>query len=260
MAKAPWWGGIFERMVKSTKRCLIKVIGKQRLNYEELNTVLIEIEAVVNNRPLTYIDEHDFDQILTPSHLFCGRRLLDKPVENHALRFVTTREEAVLCIKKIDTIIEHFWKRWQKEYLVQLRENQKMKTKKKKLSIEIGDVVLIQEEGVKRNKWPMGIIRDLIFGNDGEVRGALLQKTGGDGTLQTINRPIQKLYPLEIDMPHPRETTTERSTALAEDTEENDKANDIANNKHILSHLQTKSKRRAGREGERRRRLDVIFE
>ena len=68
---------MFERMVRSTKRCLKKVVGQRKLTYEELLTVLIEVEVVINNRPLTYVDENDLDQILTPSHLFCGRRTLD---------------------------------------------------------------------------------------------------------------------------------------------------------------------------------------
>ena len=46
--RAPWWGGIFERMVQSTKRCLRKVIGRAKLKYEELLTVIIEVEAIVN--------------------------------------------------------------------------------------------------------------------------------------------------------------------------------------------------------------------
>ena len=49
LSKAPWWGGMFESMVKSTKRCLKKVVGFSKLNYEELLTVLTEIEAVLNN-------------------------------------------------------------------------------------------------------------------------------------------------------------------------------------------------------------------
>jgi len=57
---APWWGGIFERMVKSTKRCKMKkIIGSSLLSYEELTTVLAEIETVLNNGPLTYLEEND---------------------------------------------------------------------------------------------------------------------------------------------------------------------------------------------------------
>ena len=69
LEKAPWWGGIFERMVKSAKRCLKKVIGKQLLTYDELLTLVIEVEAVLNSRPLSYISTEDLEEPLTPSHL-----------------------------------------------------------------------------------------------------------------------------------------------------------------------------------------------
>jgi hypothetical protein len=68
---APWWGGCFERMVKSVKRCLKKVIGSAKLTYEELLTILIEVECVLNSRPLTYVYD-DATEPLTPSHLVLG--------------------------------------------------------------------------------------------------------------------------------------------------------------------------------------------
>ena len=64
-------------MVQTTKRCLRKVLGKAKLNYEELYTILKEIEAVVNSRPLCYIyDNAVLDDVITPSHMLMGRRLL----------------------------------------------------------------------------------------------------------------------------------------------------------------------------------------
>ena len=81
LPRAPWWGGMFERVVRSVKRCLKKAIGLRKISFEELNTILIEVEAVVNNRPLMYVEENDQDsvsEILTPSHLFCGRRTMDR--------------------------------------------------------------------------------------------------------------------------------------------------------------------------------------
>ena len=51
--RAPWWGGIFERMVRSVKRCLRKTIGRGRLTLDELQTATAEVEMIVNSRPLS---------------------------------------------------------------------------------------------------------------------------------------------------------------------------------------------------------------
>ena len=77
--RAPWWGGMFEGMIGSTKRCLRKMIGKSRLSYDELNTMLIEVESIINSRPISYLSTSDIDEPLTPSHLMIGRCLLDLP-------------------------------------------------------------------------------------------------------------------------------------------------------------------------------------
>ena len=77
--KAPWWGGIFERMVRSTKRCLRKIVGQAKLSYDELLTALTEVEMVLNSRPLMYVSADDFEEPLTPSHLLIGRRVMSLP-------------------------------------------------------------------------------------------------------------------------------------------------------------------------------------
>ena len=57
LERAPWWGGFFERMVQSVKRCLRKVLGNARLTFDELLTTLVEVEGTLNSRPLTYAYE-----------------------------------------------------------------------------------------------------------------------------------------------------------------------------------------------------------
>lgn len=75
LERTPWWGGggIFERMIKSAKRCLKMSIGRASLMYDELLTLVTEVETVLNSRPLTYVSMDDLEEPLTPSHLLLGR-------------------------------------------------------------------------------------------------------------------------------------------------------------------------------------------
>ena len=75
MERAPWWGGFFERLVRSVKRCLKKVLGNARLTFSKLLTTVVEIEGTLNSRPLTYEYDEVGCEVLTPSHLIFGRRL-----------------------------------------------------------------------------------------------------------------------------------------------------------------------------------------
>ena len=74
----PWWGGVFKRLVKSTKHCL-EMIGRTQLTLDELLTVIIEIKFVINSRPLSYTSGVDVEEPLTPSHLLVGKRILSLP-------------------------------------------------------------------------------------------------------------------------------------------------------------------------------------
>ena len=72
---SPWWGGFHERLVRSVKMSLKKILGKSLLSYEELETVLLKIESVINGRPLAYLSEDDLGDALTPNHLMYGRSI-----------------------------------------------------------------------------------------------------------------------------------------------------------------------------------------
>ena len=115
LAKAPWWGGFYERLIKGVKSCLKKTIGTSKLSYDELHTVIVEIEGVFNSRPLTYLHPNDLEEPLTPSHLLAGRRLLQLPVDteakedsNYNQRAKTTQRRA----RVVSMLIHHYWKRW----------------------------------------------------------------------------------------------------------------------------------------------------
>jgi hypothetical protein len=65
-----------ETNIKSVKRCLYKILKNARVTNEELYTVLTEIEATLNSRPLTYVSTEDLDEPITPSHLINGKNKL----------------------------------------------------------------------------------------------------------------------------------------------------------------------------------------
>ena len=70
-------------MVGLVKRCLKKVIGHARLMFDEILTVIVEVEGMLNSRPLTYLSSDDFDEPLTPAHLLTGRRLHGLPIHSN---------------------------------------------------------------------------------------------------------------------------------------------------------------------------------
>ena len=116
--RAPWWG---VRMIGSTKRCLRKIIGQCKLSYDELNTAVIEVEMVINSRPISYkmyITSDDIEEPLTPSHLIVGRRLCDLPdnlcyqhTDEDYVPGATT--EVLTCrMRYLCATLDRFWKRW----------------------------------------------------------------------------------------------------------------------------------------------------
>lgn len=88
--RAPWYGGFWERLIGLTKLSLKKVLGKTNISLEELQTILTEIEAVLNDRPLTYpSSELDDEHPLTPSHLLYGRKITTLPYYTYDDNVVT---------------------------------------------------------------------------------------------------------------------------------------------------------------------------
>ena len=159
LPRAPWWGGFFERMVRCTKGCLKKTLGSSLLTYEELLTVLTEVEGVLNSGPLTYVYGDDIEEPLTPSHLMIGRRLLSRnpntvPAGGSYSSSVT---EVARRAKYLKSLLDHFWNRRQKEYLTELRQfhqyavNNRGACLQKESSVKEGDVVIVKLPKIRGN-------------------------------------------------------------------------------------------------------------
>ena len=78
--RAPWYGGFWERLIGLTKTSLKKILGRRYVSMETLQTIVTEIEAVINDRPLTHVSSNIDDlEPLTPSHLLYGRKMTSLP-------------------------------------------------------------------------------------------------------------------------------------------------------------------------------------
>ena len=83
-AWAPWYGGFWERLIGLTKTTLKKVLGRRFVSLETLQTIVTEIEAVMNDRPLTHVSSSIDDlEPLTPSHLLYGRNITPMSYHYH---------------------------------------------------------------------------------------------------------------------------------------------------------------------------------
>ena len=75
VARAPWWGGFFEHLIGLIKSCLMKILGRAKTSFTEFKESLLDVEATLNNRPLTYLEEEFGPEALTPNHLIHGRHI-----------------------------------------------------------------------------------------------------------------------------------------------------------------------------------------
>ncbi|XP_057366181.1 uncharacterized protein LOC130687038 [Daphnia carinata] len=189
---APWWGGFWERMVRSVKEPLRKVLGKMKVNYDQLHTILVEIEAIVNSRPLTYVsgDAQSFE-VLSPQKLLTGRQ--PGPTTQSPDSTKMSCHELIELDKQKSEHALTWWRLWQDSYLSDLKRFYCRKGKGTRIP-RVGEVVLLKEPNIKRVSWPTAIVTQLVPGYDGKVRAVTLRLRSRKET----TRGIQTVYPLEV--------------------------------------------------------------
>ena len=186
-----------------------KTIGRAKLTQDELLTAVVEIEAVINSRPLSYISATDCEEPLTPSHLIVGRRLLNLPdhlgyvCDPDDNDFEIDASQLTKRMRHLASILNHFWRRWRLEYLNELRESHHYQAKKASHTPHVtkGDIVIIHDRALPRGFWKLGRIQEVHTGSDGLPRSALVRVATRDRQHTLLKRPLQLLYPLEICEP-----------------------------------------------------------
>lgn len=181
--RSPHWGGLWEAAVKALKYHFTRVIGPTILTYEELATVVTQIEGVLNSRPLTAIPNTTPEPtILTPAHFLLTAPITGLPEWNmteipHLNRWQVTQK-----------IYQDLSARWKREYLVSLQR--RTKWTKEITNIQPGDVVLLLNECTPGTSWPLAVVTQVHPGQDGKVRLITVRTMKGSyqRTVQNVAR------------------------------------------------------------------------
>ncbi|XP_035855750.1 uncharacterized protein LOC118494762 [Sander lucioperca] len=183
---APHFGGTWEREVRSVKTALKVILEEQSVPETVIRTVLVEVEGILNAKPLGYVssDIADPDPI-TPSILLMGRYDASLPQvvydSSNTLWNRRWRHSQVL--------VDHFWSRFISHYLPSLQERRKWQKDGKRL--EPNQVVLIVDPQLPRALWPIGKVTATYPGADGCVRTAAIKVKE-----RTYIRPVARLVQL----------------------------------------------------------------
>jgi hypothetical protein len=184
---ASHFGGPWERCIRTVRKVLNALTQEQVLDDESLVTLMTEVEAIVNGRPLTKASNDPKDEDpLTPNHLLLLKQETVLPPG--------TFDENDVCSRKrwrqVQCMANLFWKRWTREYLPALQERVKWEHPKRNYAVD--DVVIIVDDNLPRNAWKTGRITKVCPDKKGLVRKARVKtKTG------VLDRPITKLCLLE---------------------------------------------------------------
>jgi len=194
---APHFGGLWEAAIKSVKHHLRRVIGMTTLTYEEMTTLLTQIEACLNSRPLSPLTDDPEDlSALTPGHLLIGAA----PTAVPELSLLDAATPRLSRWQSLQQMRDQFWSCWKTEYL--LRLIQRSKWKGTTATYAPGQLCLILNEITPPTKWPLARITDVHPGDDGLVR-VVTVKTA----TSSFKRPISKL----VLLPVPSLASEERS-------------------------------------------------
>ncbi|XP_050293840.1 uncharacterized protein LOC126734311 [Anthonomus grandis grandis] len=166
--RAPNFGGLWESGIKCVKYHLKRVIGEAKLTYEELSTILTQIEGVLNSRPLSPLSTDPEDVTpLTPAHFLLGRPMTALPDDDYK----QVPENRLAKFQRLQSIVQHFWERWNKEYISELQSRVKWKKNHPSL-LKLGSIVLIKEDNLPISAWKLGRVTELHYGEDKVVRVA----------------------------------------------------------------------------------------
>ena len=188
--QSPHMGGLWESAVKSCKTLLRKSCGELILSFEELSTLISQIEAILNSRPLIPLTNDPSDlSPLTPGHFLIGRPLTSVPEPD----WTDVPSNRLNRYQVLEQVRQSFWKRWSSEYLVQLQR--RVKWTQIQNNVTLGAMVILKDDDSPPLKWKVGRITKTYFGKDNLVRVVDVKTADG-----TYKRPVTKMFVLPTEL------------------------------------------------------------
>nr|XP_034195140.1 uncharacterized protein LOC117611301 [Osmia lignaria] len=185
---APHMGGKWEAVVKSVKYHLRRTVSDTLLTFEEYYTLLNQIEATLNSRPLEPLtDDPDDLSVLTPAHFLIGRAISTLPEPSVEQANISPRARWHLIQQKL----QQFWKRWSTQHLQRMQSISKWHHPSN--NIHVGSLVLLTDERFPPCKWPLARVLAVHPGPDGLTRVVTIKTA-----TSTLTRPIARLALLPV--------------------------------------------------------------
>ena len=192
-ARTPHYGGVWERVVAMFKRHLASISSGATLHVDTFHTAVIEVEGILNRRPLTALSDDPSDpSALTPNHILSPSTSGSAPVDllQHGVNF--DAESTRVQWKRAQSRVDAFWKKWRSEYLSLLHARSKWTKSERNLAVD--DLVVIVDEAVPRHDWSLGRVVD-VEGTSPHVRRAHVRRADG----RIVTRDRTKIVRLEMD-------------------------------------------------------------
>ncbi|XP_062526540.1 uncharacterized protein LOC134199505 [Bombyx mori] len=187
---ASHFGGLHESGVRSFKHHLHRVVGNRIQTYDEMHTFLCQVEAILNSRPLCVLSSDASDPLsLTPSHFLIGEPMTALP----DVSLIDESPNRLTRWRWIQQSIQHFWKRWSKEYLHELQQSNKW-LQDKGVALREGTVVVVCDDRLPPLQWRLARIHELHPGSDNITRVVTI-KMGNS----LYKRPVVKICPLPLE-------------------------------------------------------------
>ncbi len=201
--RAPHFGGLWEAAVKAMKIGLRKIVTPHPLTWPELTTLLAEVEATLNSRPVAPLHADDLTEnnVLTPGHFLIGRPLRAPPTKLPS----TGKLSLLRRWNLVERLQADLWKHWSTSYLSSCAARSKWILPG--TALQVGDIVLVKDESLRSRSWPLAIIEKLHSGDDGVSRVATISCRG-----KSYQRPVHRLVRLITDADE--EQRTENSASL----------------------------------------------